>query len=78
MPLEFEEDKIQYNTQDLNTATGNAGLPGWMVKKGIAKDNNSANRILMIISIGIIIVSLIVILFGSNEPTNPAFQPLNP
>jgi len=53
MSVEFNEEK-DFNrsyTQNANRASASSGLTGWIIKKGIAKDESGANTIMIIVMI---------------------------
>jgi hypothetical protein len=75
MEVRFEEEKFQRPVPMTNR-----GIVGWLVRKGIVKDTNQANMLLLgVVLSSMVIVLLITFLSSTNtqpepDPTDSVFQ----
>lgn len=70
--VQFDEDKFNYsskpqpNVSKMNngqSSSGGSGLSGWLIRKGFAKSENSAQVILISVLIINVIVTFLLIYF---------------
>lgn len=84
MGVQFDEDnfgkrKYSIRSSNLGVAQNGAqkGIIGWLIKKGIVKDTVSANVILVIMTVLILIASGYIFRFGTVAPgeKTPTVEP---
>lgn len=63
MSVEFEVDQQKFKSRTAFGNKGTTGITGWLIARGIAKDENQANSILTILVIVNFIITGAIIYF---------------
>jgi hypothetical protein len=56
--LKFDEDFSDINSNSSRSSSG--GMTGWLMKKGVTKNKNTANIILFVFAVVVFVISLII------------------
>ncbi len=67
MPVQFDEQN--YGQTQYGGFDEPKGISGWLISKGIAKDQRGVNMVLIIVFVLATIVTLAVIIFGRENNT---------
>lgn len=75
--ISFEENNLKLKPQDFMTKQNKVTFTSFLIKKGIVKNERSANMLLLIISLVMLTTGVSILIFNSGKkPFNAEYKPI--
>jgi hypothetical protein len=69
--IQFEEGYNQVNAKYYNNASGDRGMVAWLIKKGIVKDEKTAQIVLLVVAVICFGLAFYLMTKNSGPASNP-------